>query len=132
MEAYFNRAMARFRLDSYHQAIADLTVAVSLPGGNISQVYEARGLAYLQVGEQMLAKGDFSMAIELAPGSVSAWTNLGKAQTDLGDFEGAVRSFTRALDLSPNKTVLYHDRSVAFERLGTIELALNDMNRVML
>lgn len=46
-------------------------------------------------------------AIEMKPDFSEAWNNLGGARRDLGDFDGAVAAFCRALQLEPRNTT-YH------------------------
>lgn len=51
--------------------------------------------------------GDLARRAEEAPGDAGAWQKLGFAQFDQGNFEEAVKSYTRATEISPRSAVLW-------------------------
>lgn len=63
-EAYFNRGIARAKLQDYQGAIADQSQAILLDG-NLAEAYQARGRIYWQLGQSSLAIGDLKRALAL-------------------------------------------------------------------
>jgi len=55
--------------------------------------------------------------------------NLGNTYFVKKDFEGAVREFTKAIDIDPTDHVFYSNRSACYCSLGKYENALEDANR---
>lgn len=61
-EAYFNRGIARARLEDYQGAIADHTQAIAL-NEQLAEAYKARGKIYWQLGDRRLAIQDLERAL---------------------------------------------------------------------
>lgn len=81
-EAYFNRGIARARLNDYQGAIADHSQAIVL-NGQLAEAYKARGKIYWQLGDRDSAIKDLETALALfqAQGnSVSQWETATQLQ----------------------------------------------------
>ena len=50
---------------------------------------------------------------------------------DLGDYDGAIAGFTKAIELLPSDPLLYYDRGVAYGQKGNYDLAILDYNKTI-
>jgi tetratricopeptide (TPR) repeat protein len=99
--AYFNRGIARYRLEDYEGAVADYTQALGL-NPQWAVAYYNRGNAYRQLNQQQQAIEDYSRAIELNPEDVRAYFNRGVVRGHLGDAQGAAADFSEGDQAGPS------------------------------
>ena len=55
-----------------------------------------------------------------------SWNITGVMEADNGDFEGALKSFSKAIEMDPKNGVSYFNRASVKMRLGDIEGARTD------
>ncbi|XTZ10139.1 MAG: tetratricopeptide repeat protein, partial [cyanobacterium endosymbiont of Rhopalodia yunnanensis] len=55
----------------------------------------------------------------------------GIAKSRQGDFQGATRDFTKAVEKNPNDVNAYFNRGFAYSQLGKFKLALGDFSRAL-
>ena len=55
-----------------------------------------------------------------------SWNIAGVSEADNGDFDSALKSFSKAIELDPKKAVSYFNRASIKMRLGDIEGARSD------
>ncbi len=82
------------------RAVGLLALAVVLAACASPSAFE-RGLAHLGAGRDAEAKQAFDEAVRRTPTSPEAYTNRGIARARLGDLDGAIQDYTRALALAP-------------------------------
>ena len=75
-----------------------------------ADTYITRGTAYLKNGESDLAIADFSKAIELDIGNVTAYQNRGIAYYNKSRFYRAVDDFSKVITLTPDQPFAYLGR----------------------
>jgi tetratricopeptide (TPR) repeat protein len=63
---------------------------------------------------------------------VESWFNLGLKQVSTGDFNGAIASWEKALNLNPNLSEAWHNRGSALGRLNRYEEAIESFERSLL
>lgn len=63
-DAYFNRGIAREKIQDYQGAIADQTKAITI-NPQLAEAYQARGKLHWQLGDRRSAKQDLQTAIAL-------------------------------------------------------------------
>lgn len=63
---------------------------------------------------------------------VETWFNLGLKQVSIGDFDGAIHSWEKALSLNPNLSEAWHNRGSALGRLSRYEEAIESFGRSLL
>jgi tetratricopeptide (TPR) repeat protein len=71
---------------------------------------------------------------KLSPATVElteSWFNLGLKQASAEDFQGAIASWEKALDLNANLSEAWHNRGSALGRLGKYEEAIQSFNRAI-
>lgn len=69
------------------------------------QVHNALGFAYFNMERNELAQSAYRQAVELQPGYVTAWNNLGDACEKVSDYENAYKAYKEALAYAPDNKV---------------------------
>ena len=69
------------------------------------QVYNALGFAYFNMEKNDLAVENYEKAVELQPGYVVAWNNLGDALERKKNWNAALKAYEEALSYSPSNKV---------------------------
>jgi tetratricopeptide (TPR) repeat protein len=59
------------------------------------------------------------------------WFNKGSERYQAGDFSGAVRAYSEAVILMPEKTEPYFNRGIAYIKMGELDKALHDYSKVI-
>ncbi len=91
-----------------------------------------RGVIRLQRREAQMALSDFDNAIAWRPELGEAYVNRGAALIRLGDFDGAITSINRGLDLgSEDPQEAYFNRAVANEKLDNLPAAYADYRKAL-
>ena len=76
---YYNRGMARYKLQDYSGAIADYTEAIRIEPG-YAKAYNNRGIAKVKLKNYSGAIADYTEAIRIEPGYAKAYGNRGSAK----------------------------------------------------
>jgi tetratricopeptide (TPR) repeat protein len=111
------------------------TVALALTGLALSacasSVASEQGRAFYESGNYLAAADAFSDDLRLHPRSAAAWNNRAVARVRLGDLNGAVRDYNRAIELSPSDAELYFNRGNALVAAGQYRDAILDYDRAI-
>ena len=84
-----------------------------------SQVHNALGFAYVNMERGELARAAYRQAVELQPGYVTAWNNLGDACEKARDFENAYKAYKEALAYAPDNKVAQARADALKNRVST-------------
>ncbi|GAB4535558.1 MAG: hypothetical protein Tsb0014_22650 [Pleurocapsa sp.] len=91
-----------------------------------------------ELSQSAIAKSDNSDTIKIEPDTpdsslelVESWFNLGLKQVSAGEFEAAVNSWEKALQLNPNLSEAWHNRGSALGRLGKYEPAIESFEKAL-
>jgi tetratricopeptide (TPR) repeat protein len=57
--------------------------------------------------------------------------NLGYSYTELGDYEGAIRSYNKAIEINPELALAYSNRGTSYGRLGQVERSIEDFDKAI-
>jgi tetratricopeptide (TPR) repeat protein len=87
-----------------------------------------RGLAHLRSGRDAYARADFDEALFA---SAAALANRGVARASLGDLDGAIEDYTRALELAPEEADILFNRGNAWLAKGEFQRAMADFVRAI-
>ena len=71
----------------------------------VLQVHNALGFAYLNMERNELAIKAYQQAVDLQPGYVTAWNNLGDALEKQRQFREAFKAYEEALSYAPENKV---------------------------
>lgn len=143
LRGYYNRGLTYFELQNYQQALFDYNQAISQnlrqDSQELATVYNDRGLAQFQLGNISAANLDFSLAIRLGADNARAYYNRGCICNRQGNYTGAIRDFTLALQHHPHQTdsevvaslrgSAYVNRGLARYQLGYQQAAFEDLQR---
>ncbi|MEQ9354179.1 tetratricopeptide repeat protein [Coleofasciculus chthonoplastes] len=153
--AYFNRGMNHIALGAYQEAIADFNHVLEL-NPNDAQASLNRGYVRLQLGENWGSIEDFDQAMRLEPVAAKAFfqqiANTLNQETDaveddeskliqglmvqghlryqLGDYQAALNAYNQVLNLDPNYTEAYNQRSTVRSAMGDYQGAIADLETV--
>jgi tetratricopeptide (TPR) repeat protein len=83
-------------------------------------------MVHFRSGDLEAARQDYLRAIALSPPYYEVWTNLGQCLRRVQDHAGAVRAYSRALDLEPGQPLALMGRADSHQELGMLELACAD------
>jgi tetratricopeptide (TPR) repeat protein len=109
-----------------------LVVALLAPGCRTAATPFEQGMTLYQKGAWAAAVSAFDEAIRLDPRSERAYANRGAARLHLGDAQGAVADFTRALELKPSHPEdLFFNRGNAYALAGKTVGAISDFTRAV-
>jgi Flp pilus assembly protein TadD len=90
---------------------------------DLAQIHNALGYGYLETEKLDASVAEFKKAVELQPGYVTAWNNLGDALERLNDRKGAMAAYEESLVLAPGN-------QVAANRLEQIKTRLSRLNQL--
>jgi tetratricopeptide (TPR) repeat protein len=82
-------------------------------------------------GNYLAASDTWSDDIKLHPLSAAAWNNRAVARVRLGDLDGALRDYNRAIELSPGDAELYFNRGNALIAAGQYPAASADFDQAV-
>ena len=85
---------------------------------------------YLQLGHAWIAKDEPERALPILtraaqeePESGVPWVEIGRAQTKMGGYDDAVRSFSKAIELKEEKASVYYLLGTAYRKAGKMDSA---------
>jgi serine/threonine protein kinase len=121
--AYLNRGIVKYALDDIQGALADYNKAAKL--------YQDQG--EIQCHETLLKLIE-TFKIMIVPGkepilNAEAYFERGKGKSELGDKQGALADYDKAIELNPNFANAYHHRGNIKSDLGDKQGALSDYNK---
>ncbi|CCD84142.1 conserved hypothetical protein with TPR repeats and a peptidase domain; putative exported protein [Bradyrhizobium sp. ORS 285] len=126
---YFWRAVGWNKKGDYAHVIADATEAIRLQPSQA--VYNLRGSAYYDKGEDDIAIADFNDALKLGPPSATIYHNRGNAYRSKGDYAHALGDYDQAIKLSPREAYSWQNRGITKAAQGDLDGALSDINEAI-
>jgi tetratricopeptide (TPR) repeat protein len=105
-------------------ALALAACSTGVPSGE-------RARALYDTGNYLAASDAWSDDIKLHPESAAAWNNRAVARVRLGDLDGALRDYNRAIELSSGDAELYFNRGNALVAAGQYPAAIADFDRAV-
>jgi tetratricopeptide (TPR) repeat protein len=126
---YFWRAVGWNKKGDYAHVIADTTEAIRLKPNQA--LYNLRGSAYYDKGENDIAIADFNDALKIGPPSGPIFHNRGNAFRSKREYTNAIADYDSAIKLEPREAFSYQNRGAAKEALGDLDGALADINEAI-
>jgi serine/threonine-protein kinase len=121
--AFLGAMLGRFQRDDHAGAIRLLrTAADRFPQEFLIRLDLSSWLLEAREYDEALAHATAAMTI--APDSTSPWLLIGAARDGVGDFEGAIAAFERALVLDPKSPDGHQGKALAELRAGRVEAAI--------
>lgn len=132
VEPYYNMGLAWSGRGEYERAIAEYNKALIQVSPQettkIANIYNDRGLAYLNLHNFPAAINDFNLGIRHQGKDPWLHYNRGCACHRRGDYQEAINSFSQALAVNPQQSEAYINRGLIHYHLGHVKLALADIN----
>eukprot|EP00951_Prasinocladus_malaysianus_P014180 scaffold107793_cov42-Prasinocladus_malaysianus.AAC.2 len=107
-EDYFELGVVLVRKKLYTQATQNLKSAQELWDGEpeeLAQVHNAMGFSYFNMGKYDMAIDEYTKAVKLQPGYVTAWNNLGDAYEAVKNLKNALECYNEVLSYAPDNKV---------------------------
>ena len=98
----------------------------NLPAQARAALYNQRGIAYHNKGDEDHAIADFDEAIRLGPGSAVSYSNRGYAYHSKGDNDRALADLNEAVRLDPNYAAAYVNRGNVYVVTADYDRAIAD------
>jgi tetratricopeptide (TPR) repeat protein/S1-C subfamily serine protease len=139
-ELYQYRGNGYFALKEKQKGIDDFDKAISLDPESVHKYYNSRGFglnvtrgdAYFQIGEKQKGIDDYDKAISLDPESAHKYYNLrGVELNKLEDYEGALRDYNKAIELTPDNALYYSHRGDAYFQIGEKQKGIDDYDKAI-
>lgn len=128
--AYYNRGLAKAKLEDYKGAIQDHSMAINIDP-NFASAYCDRGVSKKILEDYFGAIQDYNKAIEIDPVLVLAYFNRGVAKDCLGYYKEAIEDFNQAIILDPNDPETFSNRGVTKAKMGDNISAIQDYNKAL-
>ena len=106
----------------------------ALPGPVATQAarHLQRGTALMEAGQLQEAERELKRATELAPQAPETWVQLGICQYQLGDLDGSIASYRKALEQDPNHWVAHDNLAYDLYDKGQVQEAVQHWERATL
>ena len=129
--AYQNRGLAKQKIDDYDGAIKDYTKVISLSSKNTKPLYlentKLLARAYFRRGDAKKSSGkDGDPKLDHA----KAYYYQGKANSNIGQYQTAVKSFDKSIALNPDYAV-YYALGDAKRKIDDYEGAIQDYQKTI-
>ena len=153
---FYNRGLAHYKNREYDQAILDFDTALKLvwgrtssgkynPGVNDSvmdvstptpkleygvfNIYKARGDAWFYEKGYNEAMSDYNNALKYGDQRkerATVYNSLGWVYFNTGDYQGAINSFSAALEMNPHSARDFYGRAITWTEIGNMKMALRN------
>ena len=110
----------------YEKEIADLTKALAMNFEPKETLLYERGLAKVEIFEELDAKEDFKTVIDINSNFVEPYYELAKIEIKQEQYQAAIEHLDKAIELQPDSSILYLSRGEAKEKGGNIKGAKED------
>jgi len=117
--------------EQWEQATQDASRGIALvPSSAAGDLYRARGINFLYLGNPQVAMNDLSQALQLGVVTPLVYFKRGRAFTELGRYPEAIDDFSEALRRQDNHYKSRLHRGWVYGCLGEFEKSLLDLNRL--
>ncbi|NPA32172.1 MAG: tetratricopeptide repeat protein [Aquificae bacterium] len=131
-KVYYDLGQAAYLAKNYSEAIANFHKAIRL-NPDRPEVWNALGLAYMQVGEYEKARESFLRALSVDPHFTEAKMNLGVLYAKLGNYELALKFLKESAqdELFEKKHVAYLHLANVYKQLGDLENYVKSLQKAV-
>ncbi|MEA5552796.1 tetratricopeptide repeat protein [Anabaena cylindrica UHCC 0172] len=111
---------------AYNRALTQIDPSTTLL---LADIYNDRGLAYLEAQNLAAAMNDFNLAIRLNADDERAYFNRGCLGERSGNYLDAIHDFSQVIRLKPIHALAYVNRGLANYNLGYYQRAIADLQQ---
>lgn len=130
--------IAHLHNDMYDEGSAELSTAIEMDEGNITDyylwyatAYNNLGVEYIKRGKTTKALSHYTRAVEIDPGYAKAYYNRGLTYIKKGQRGRAIADFSEAIEIDPGYVQAFYNRGVAYAMRRQDQRALADYNEVI-
>lgn len=132
---HVNKGMAYLEMGDLENAHSCFDLALRLDG-KCQAAYRGNGIAYMENGSYEEAMNSFNAALACESGRASEaeydiLLYRGETETRMGDYEGAIDTYSVLLKAKGEQADFYYLRGVAYVKNGAIEEGMADMNKAI-
>jgi tetratricopeptide (TPR) repeat protein len=124
-----NLAGALAQQGRHREALEIATIELARADASL-QLLRARGFLAQTLEEFESAVEAYEQVVAAAPDDWESWNNLGNARRGLGNFEGALKSLSRAVELNPHSAPTRLNYATALEYAGNLDAAEREYRRM--
>jgi len=129
-EGYYKSGREKERQDKYLQAVEDFTHAIE-SDPDFADAYSMRAWCFGHLKERQKQLQDRDAVVRLRPHDDVAYVHRAMCHEILCNYEEALRDYTRAIELAPEKAIdRYRMRGELFRELGKYQEAIDDFTRI--
>jgi tetratricopeptide (TPR) repeat protein len=128
-KAWHSRGMLYLRQGKAMQALDALNKSLELKEN--TKAYFTRAMLYEGTGKPELAIADIDKVLEEQPENGRAWYIKGDCQEQLGNTNGALESYSKAIEYEATEPLFYIRRGLIFSKMQKDAPALEDLNRAV-
>jgi len=130
--------IAHLHNDMYDEGSAELSTAIEMDEGNITDYYLWYATAYNNLGVEYIKRGKttkalfhYTRAVEIDPGYAKAFYNRGLTYIKKRQRGRAIADFSEAIEIDPGYVQAFYNRGVAYAIRRQDQRALADYNEVI-
>jgi tetratricopeptide (TPR) repeat protein len=124
-ETYLKQGIQLYQLGQFQQATESLDKALSI-NPKLGEAYFYRASSYLYLRDFKKTKKDLDLANKYLKNNENVLLHYGYLYNETGQYEKALKSFTKVLSIKPNLASAYNARGFSNQRLGDLRAALAD------
>jgi tetratricopeptide (TPR) repeat protein len=128
-DAYLMRAKALVADNQTERSFRDFSRTIEMRPNDPQPLIE-RGMEYVELKDYQAAIGDATAALALDTNLAKAYNLRGTAVRNMGNLQGALADFDRAVNLAPNESN-YFERGTTYQMLGEHQLAIADFTEMI-
>ncbi|WP_237746752.1 tetratricopeptide repeat-containing S1 family peptidase [Planktothrix agardhii] len=128
--AWYSRCLAYIQIKDYEAALKCLNIIVEKINPNSFEAWDSKAEVLNNLGRVEEAIVANSRSIEIRPNAYRYY-NLGALRVKLGDIKGAIKDYTKAIEINPSFAVAYGNRGDSWRREGDCKKAINDFNEAL-
>jgi len=126
--AFYNRGLAKSKLDQHKDAVEDYDEALRLDP-KFFEGYNNRGAAKGKLGRYKEALMDFDTAVHLKADDPEVYKNRALVKRTMGQYKAAIEDCDKAIGLKSNYAKAYHERGLAHLALRNKDAARQDFEK---
>ena len=130
VDALHGRGVVLYENSQNEDAIRSFTAALAVDPNHMASLTD-RAAVFLATGDNAKATDDLKRALAITPTSMDALIRLGKANTNIGNFDAALETCTRAADIDQQDAEPHMCRGGANQRRGDLAASRTDYENAL-
>jgi len=129
-DAYINRGVSYYNLDSLKMALLDFEKALQIDPENVV-AHSYKGICNYKLKDYKSAIEDYTRAINLDQYTIISYINRGLCWQKLRMYDKAVNDYSKAIEFDPQRTTSFINRGICYNYLSKFSKAIADFEKVI-